>query len=209
MAYDFRTLSPNDFEDLTIDLLTAELDFKIESFSPGPDGGIDGRHCSHDGNVIIQAKHYVNSTLSDLKTKMKAAVKAITPLSPKRYILATSFPLTPLRKRELAKILEPFGTTTADIFGTVELNRILRRNREIEKSHIKLWLSSTAVLERVLQASTHSKTIVTKNSILKKLKIFVPNEGFRQAGKALEENHVLIISGAPGVGKTTLAEMLA
>lgn len=209
MAYDFRTLSPNDFEDLIVDLLAAELALKLESFSPGPDGGIDGRYSAAGGDIIIQAKHYINSSFSSLKTKMKAAVSAVTPLKPKRYILATSAALTPNRKRELAAILKPFGTTTADIYGTVELNRILRKNPEIEKSHIKLWLSSTAVLERILQASTHSKTIVTQNSILRKLKIFVPNKSFNEAGKILEESHVLIISGAPGVGKTTLAEMLA
>lgn len=208
MAYDFRTLSPTDFEDLTIDLLSAELGLQLESFSPGPDGGIDGRHCAPGGDVIIQAKHYVNSSFASLKSKMKLAVQAVSTLNPSRYILATSAPLTPLRKRELAEILKPFGTTTSDIYGTVELNRILRNNREIEKTHIKLWLSSTAVLEKILQSSTHSKTLVTQNSILRKLKIFVPNRSFNEAGKILEESHVLIISGAPGVGKTTLAEML-
>jgi hypothetical protein len=39
--YDFRTLSPIDFEELVRDLLQAELHVRMESFGPGPDLGID------------------------------------------------------------------------------------------------------------------------------------------------------------------------
>jgi hypothetical protein len=42
--YDFKTLSPLDFEDLVPDLLQAELDIRLESFGPGRDQGIDCRH---------------------------------------------------------------------------------------------------------------------------------------------------------------------
>jgi len=41
--YDFRTLSPLDFEELVRDLLQAELQIRLESFSPGRDQGIDFR----------------------------------------------------------------------------------------------------------------------------------------------------------------------
>jgi len=41
--YDFRTLSPIDFELLVRDLLQAELGITMESFGPGKDGGIDFR----------------------------------------------------------------------------------------------------------------------------------------------------------------------
>jgi hypothetical protein len=39
--YDFRTLSPLDFEELVRDLLQAELGIMFESFKPGKDQGID------------------------------------------------------------------------------------------------------------------------------------------------------------------------
>jgi len=41
--YDFLTLSPNEFENLTRDLLQKKLGVFIETFTTGKDGGIDLR----------------------------------------------------------------------------------------------------------------------------------------------------------------------
>ena len=42
--YDFSTLSPPDFEELSRDLLQAELNVKLEGFRSGRDKGIDLRY---------------------------------------------------------------------------------------------------------------------------------------------------------------------
>jgi hypothetical protein len=51
--YDFRTLSPLDFEELVRDLLQAELGIRFESFKPGKDLGIDFRFASGGGNAVV------------------------------------------------------------------------------------------------------------------------------------------------------------
>lgn len=209
MAYDFKSLSPADFEDLARELIGKELGIRFEAFAAGPDGGIDGRHASATGNIILQAKHYAGSSYATLKSKMKAERLTIDKLAPSRYVFVTSHPLTPPRKKQLTEIIGSYLKSESDIFGPEDLNALLRKFPEIEKSHIKLWLTGVGVLTRIFQAASHEYNNITTKEIDAKVRVFAPNPSLNQAQETLERTHVVIISGAPGVGKTTLAEMLS
>jgi hypothetical protein len=209
MTYSFENLSHADFEDLTRDLLGQEVGVRFEGFAAGPDGGIDGRHATCGQSIILQAKHYAGSPFSALKTAMVKSRPSIDVLMPNRYLLATSRPLTPPNKASLAQEIGLWLKSQADIFGPTELNDLLRKFPEVAKASIKLWLSGTAVLERIVHAAAHNFTIVTREEIESKLKVYAPNPSFSAARDKLENGHVVIISGPPGVGKTTLAEMLS
>lgn len=209
LSYTFSTLSPADFEDLSRDLIGADLGVRFEAFGSGPDGGIDGRHAKTDGDWILQAKHYVGSTHSSLMTKMREERASIDRLSPLRYLLSTSRPLTPPQKSQLADIIGPSLKKLDDVYSAGDLNGLLREHPRVEKAHIKLWLSSTTVLERVLHAASYGYTATSFAEIEAKVRLYAPNPSFREGRDRLERNHVLIVSGPPGVGKTTLAEMLA
>jgi hypothetical protein len=150
MNYDFSTLSPADFEDLTRDLLGRELGIRFEAFPDGPDDGMDGRHAAGEGETILQAKHFYRSGLSKLKSKMKKERASIDALQPKRYILATSTPLTPANKAALAEIIGPDLLGPGDIVGPQDLSALLRKYPDIETAHQKLWAQSTAVLKAVV-----------------------------------------------------------
>lgn len=208
MSYDFRNLSFADFEDLARDLIGKELGVRFEAFCPGPDGGIDGRHAQTDTNVILQAKHYEGSRFSKLKSTMKRERRAIDVLAPSRYLLATSCKFTPPSKASLAALIGPCLKSEADIFGPEDLNGLLRKYPEILKAHIKLWLSGAGVLDRVVRSAAHAYATITTEDIEHKVRVYASNPSFDQSLKKLEEHHVIIISGPPGVGKTTLAEML-
>ncbi|RED25547.1 hypothetical protein BJ123_13115 [Rhodopseudomonas thermotolerans] len=209
MAYSFENLSHADFEDLARDLLGQETGVRFEGFSAGPDGGIDGRHATADKLTILQAKHYAGSPFSALKSAMAKSRPCIDVLKPSRYLLATSRALTPANKASLAREIGPWLQSQADIFGPTEINDLLRKFPEIAKANLKLWLSGTAVLERIVHAAAHAFTVVTREEIESKLKVYAPNPSFTAARDKLEQGHVVIISGPPGVGKTTLAEMLS
>ena len=67
---------------------------------------------------------------------MKREQASITKLAPARYVLATSCPLTPPNKSELAELIGPSLLSEADILGPGDLNALLRKYPEIVKSHI-------------------------------------------------------------------------
>src|SRR5882672_4749412 len=100
--YDFRSLSPHDFEQLCRDLLQKALGVHLESFTAGRDSGIDFRYRTKTDALIVQIKHYAESGYEALRRvlKQKERPKAEA-LKPTRYILATSVGLTPRRKDEL------------------------------------------------------------------------------------------------------------
>ncbi|MGO7755300.1 hypothetical protein ACC817_08230 [Rhizobium ruizarguesonis] len=208
MAFDFSSLSPADFEDLSRDIIGGEIGVRFEAFAAGPDGGIDGRHSKCGKTTILQAKHYAGSRFSDLKRVMARERLSIDRLHPDRYILSTSFKLTDKNKAALAQEIGPSLQGSGDIFGAADLNALLRKHPEIVKSHFKLWLSSTAMLERVLRAAAQEHGAMTRREIEEKVLVYASNPSFDEARKTLEKHHVLIVAGPPGVGKTTLAEML-
>ena len=209
MAYDFAGLSPADFEDLVRDLIGREFGVRFEAFAAGPDDGIDGRHAKGGTATILQAKHYVGSPYSALKSTMQRERLSIDRLSPDRYILTTSRPLTPENKKELAAIIGPSLLGEDDIFGPGDLNGLLRQHPEVEKAHIKLWLTGAAVLDRVVRSAAYAYNSITRAEIETKVRVYAPNPSFNAARDTLEGHHIVIISGPPGVGKTTLAEVLA
>ncbi|WP_073953803.1 restriction endonuclease [Thalassospira sp. TSL5-1] len=207
--YDFGNLSPIEFEALVADLMSAELGVRFETFSEGVDGGIDARHSSATGNVILQAKHYKNSTWADLEASAKKESPKIHNLNPSEYYFLTSQSLTPVRKFSLKNHLNHPSVTVSNILGRTEINALLRKHENVEKSNIKLWLSSAAVLQRLLTNDISVFTEATKEGIERILKVFVANPSLPKAAEILKKQHCVIVSGPPGVGKTTLAQVLA
>lgn len=203
-----RNLSPPDFEDLCRDILQAEFGQRFSAFGAGADGGVDGRHSKGPQSTVLQCKHYLNSSFSQLKLALKKEVPKIDLLKPNRYILITSQSLTPARSDELASVLGNHLKHSEDIWGAEDIEAALKRHPNIEKSHPKLWMTSTAVLEKVLHSGLEAHTAATKAEILDELRVYVRNPSFNAAFEKLERHRVLVVSGPPGVGKTTLAKML-
>ena len=204
-----ENLSPIDFEELCRDLAQADTGKRFEAFGPGPDGGVDGRHAKSGKSTILQCKHYHKSSFSDLKKSLRKEVEKVKKLKSSRYFLHTSHSLTRSKKRALQDILGNVLKEPGDIWGSEDIVGALRRHPEIEKSHIKLWLSSAAVLERLLNSGIETFSQATKEEILDELRVYVRNPSFDEAAKRLEKHKILIVSGPPGVGKTTLARMIA
>jgi len=208
--YDLKNLSSQDFEELVRDLLQAEWKVRLEAFKSGRDKGIDLRYApAGNGTIIIQCKHYVGSGYSKLLSKLATEeLPKIELLKPSRYIVVTSVALSPGNKNEIVAALSPFVVSASDIVSAGDLEGLLSKHPAVERSNFKLWLTSTNVIERVLHNAEICQTEFEIARIQRKVPLFVQGEAFPRAMALLEEGRVVLISGAPGIGKTTLAEMI-
>jgi len=205
--HDFLVLSPNEFENLTRDLLQKKFEIYIESFTSGPDGGIDLRYSTESKtNNIIQAKRY--KTYSSLISNLKKEINKVNELNPDKYIISTSVGLTPKNKKEIQNLFNPYILKQSDILGKDDLNNLLSQFPDLEKKYYKLWLSSTNILNKVLHSKVYNQSAFELEEIKEQIKLYVQNDSFDMALKILNGNKYLIVSGIPGIGKTTLARVV-
>lgn len=209
--YDFSTLNDKDLEELALDLLNAQLKLDLQSFKVGIDGGVDLRHSTpkNDNSIVVQVKHYLKSGYSKLKSDLKnKELKKVKKLNPDRYIIVTSVELSKIQKDELKVNFSPFIKTSNDIFGREDLNKYLRKFKSIEKSHFKLWFSSTEIISSILNNAIEGRTRCYLDRIKSKIPLYVLTKNLDDANEILEREKILLITGQPGIGKTTLAEVL-
>lgn len=78
----------------------------------------------------------------------------------------------------------------------------------MERQYYKLWLASTNVLNNKLNKNIVNWTGFEKEEIQATVRTNVMNDSFNDALEKLIENRYVVISGEPGIGKTTLARVL-
>lgn len=205
--YNFLNLSSLEFENLSRDLLQKHLDITFESYTSGRDNGIDLQHIDSNGNrIIVQCKRYndYRSLLSNLRKEITKVKK----LNPKKYIITTSVGLTPNQKNKIFEIFSPFLDSTGDIYGKDDLNNLINIHPEVEKQNFKLWLSSINILDKITKSKILNQSTFEKDKVAETINLYVNNESYFESLNILKEKKYVIISGIPGVGKTTLARIL-
>ncbi|MCZ4343797.1 restriction endonuclease [Sphingomonadaceae bacterium G21617-S1] len=206
--YDFSQLSPHDFEIMCRDLLQAEWGLTLESFKAGKDGGIDFRYANAGKQIIVQCKRFVATGFDGLLRELRKEADKVKKLKPGRYILMTAASLSDANKTRIVEVIGAEYLDKSDIFGRDDLNNLLGKHTEVERAHYKLWLASTNVLETVLHNDIVTQSDFQVEKIHGEIKRYVQGNAYPRAMAALKADHVVILSGLPGVGKTTLANML-
>lgn len=209
--YNFSTLNDKEFEQISKDLLNAKFKLGLQDFKVGRDKGVDLRFSTLQNNnsIVVQAKHYIGSAFAQLKhTLVNKEYAKVSALKPDRYIIVTSLPLSAKEKDELKEALSPFVKTSNDIIGQEDLNGFLAENKEIEKRFFKLWFSSINVFEAVINNAIEGRTKYLLEKIREKIPFYVVTKKLDDANKILQKEKLLLITGQPGIGKTTLAEII-
>jgi len=206
--YDFHQLSPHDLEVLTRDLLQAHWGVDIESFKAGRDGGIDLRYAAGPSKTIIQVKHYLRTGLAGLMRDLEQEAVKVRRLAPSRYVLVTSVPLSPSNKDAIAGVIGEEYLKPHDIVGAEDLNNLIGQYSDVEGRHYKLWLASRGVLDRVIHNAAVTRSEFKARQVYEQARRYVASDAYPKALQMLADQRVVIIAGPPGVGKTTLADLL-
>jgi hypothetical protein len=209
--YDFSDLSDYDFEVLVRDLLQEELNVRLTTFSPGRDRGIDIRLLSSGNqlNLVVQCKKWDAANWSDLlRVLVKDEFPKVEALKPKRYMVATTIPLSVGRKDKIFETFRPYMGNADDAIGREDLANLIARHPNVERRHYKLWLANTGVLRRILDNAIFTRSAALEEDVRARVRLYVPTPAHREALELLREQRVCMITGPPGVGKTMLADML-
>lgn len=205
--YNLNVLQPAEFEDLARDLIQKQFGVFVESFTTGRDSGIDLRFATiNGGKSIVQAKRYKD--YSSLLSNLKGEVDKVRRINPDNYYVVTSVGLTPRNKDDIKELFAPYIKDTTQILGSNDINNLLGTFDDVEKKHYKLWLTSTNILQSIINKEVINWSDFELQHIKQQIATYVPNKSLEQARNILSQYNYVIISGIPGIGKTTLANIL-
>lgn len=208
--YRLDFLNDKEFEDLVNELLSKKIGVRVESFKAGKDQGVDGRFYITEGReCIVQSKHWERSGYTQLVSHLTDSEAAkVDKLKPARYIFATSVPLSRVNKSEISKIFSPYILRDDDVLGAGDIQNLLTEFPMVARNNPKLWLAATEVLDAIISASVIGRSKFELAEIEADLPKFVYTQAYAGAKSKLDSLRSIIITGQPGVGKTTLAKQL-
>lgn len=214
--YDFSTLNSSDLEELVCDLLNLDQPtnspIKYKTFKDGKDKGIDFLYSNSTNQYehVGQVKHYYRTGFAGMYKVLKdTEVNNVQNLKPNKYIIATSVDLSVGNTNEIMDLFNPYIKKLADIYGKKDLNRLIEKHDEILDTHYKLWLSDLTIIRKLLDSALEFRSAAfVEHELKRRMRLYIKTPLFDDAQKALEKNKFIVITGEPGVGKTTLAEML-
>lgn len=215
--FDFHNLLfPSEFEKFCRDILEIrEPNIKFTTYRAGRDGGIDIKSTNTELKIIGQCKLYHPQGYNSLIGSLKKEVVKCKRQKPDRYIICTNIELSPSQAQEIKNLFSHYILYEEDIIDGIKLNKYLGQ-KEYEylfKSYSKLLVPNLSLieltLEKVINKKYYNNTKTFFDDINAKHKLFHNTRQLPQLIKQLEDNRIIILSGNPGVGKTTTAMMIA
>lgn len=214
--YDFHALlEPLEFEGLVCDVVQQREGIFLETYKEGRDAGIDGSYTDRDSKkTIVQAKRY--SAFNKLYYKLEhLELPKVRELNPDRYILGVSIDFAPGQKEKILALFGEYILSKDDILSSSDINRLLNEPtfNWIVQAYPNLWIPSISIFKKVLHETVHravyKESAEELNEAIQASKVFVPTRIYREALHKWLQNNVIILSGEPGVGKTSMAYLLA
>ena len=206
----YANLNDMEFEALCKDIMERMLNVSLWRFGPGRDHGVDLTDDVSTKSIVVQVKHYRDSTTDQLVRSLKKELPKVTELGPQQYYICCSRKLSADNINALYQHFQAYMVSARHIVTLIEIDDFLKQeaNRDILKKHFKLWLDSTGILEELFNDDIFVDCEALLSDVDELQKIFVRTSAFDKALKVLESNQSLCIIGDPGVGKSITSKML-
>lgn len=213
--YDFHNLmEPHEFQRFAVDIIDTREKTHFEVFSEGKDLGIDAYKKTKNGiTTIVQAKR--TEDFKDLLKVLKNSELAkIKKLNPDRYILITSSAISKTQKPKIIELLSPYIKNSNDIISKDDLNKYLTKEKykKIELNYPSLWFNSANTflkeMSNVVNHSIYEESLDELEKVKQSMKNYVIPENFSAIISNLENDRVILITGNPGIGKTSLGRAI-
>lgn len=208
--FNYSDLSDFEFEELCKDIMEYKLSIKLRIYAPGRDGGIDLSDYEIPHQIIVQIKHYISSPFSNLRNSLKKEVEKVKKLNLKSYYICVSKELTEANINEIYTMFADYMESPGNIIDLKEIDDFLQdeSNAFILRKHYKLWLHSTGILSEIYNQNIFIDCEVLLSNINIEKDYFIQTDIYNICLKHLEENRIIFMTGAPGVGKTITSKML-
>ncbi len=209
--YQYGNLSDFEFELLCRDIMERKLGCPLRCFAPGRDGGVDITETKLSGKHMVQVKHYIDSPYRTLLSSLKRELPKVKQKQPEHYYVCCAKQLTAQNISEIYQLFSDYMDDAEAVVDLVEIDRFLhqKENADILERHYKLWLESTSVLDQLGNQDIAIDCDAFFYQIKKEQKLFVKTKYYEEGRQILENEHMLMLLGDPGVGKTMLTKMLA
>lgn len=211
MMFNYHALDDVEFEILCKDIMQEMLNVQLRVFAKGQDGGVDLTDNVKTYNIVVQVKHYLNSTYQNLRNALKKELKKVEKLKPKQYFICCSKELTAQNIEEIYTMFSNYMASDKNIITLKEVDAFLQEDKNIQvvRRNFKLWLSSTNILSEVFNQNIFIDCETLLEDIKAESQYFVQTNTVNECLDILEKQRALILIGAPGVGKTITSKMLA
>lgn len=209
--YQYGNLSDFEFELLCRDIMERKLGFPLRCFAPGRDGGVDITETKLSGKHMVQVKHYIDSPYRTLLSSLKKELPKVKQKQPEHYYVCCAKQLTAQNISEIYQLFSDYMDDAEAVVDLMQIDNFLHKkeNADILERHYKLWLESTSVLEQLGNQDIAIDCDAFFYQIEKEQKLFVKTKYYEEGRQILENEHMLMLLGDPGVGKTMLTKMLA
>jgi len=217
-SYPLHLLGWKAFQDLCVSVAEECLRRPVQNFLPGNDAGRDGafvgRWDGEDpaaGESTIQCKFTskpdVNLTLTMLRDEIEKAKGLVAKGLAADYVILTNHPITGASEIKIKAAFEAVGVGRCRIFGYDFIVRQIIASPRLRMMAPRLY--GLGDLSDLLDERAYAQAQLILSAMGDDLQRLVVTDAHRRSVRAISENSLVLLLGAPATGKSTIGASLA